>query len=79
MPEIDGLLHDLCYETKNLRSQVTRAAIQSFVKLFTYMGHEVEAAKNLDSVLHIKIVVLNFIFAGAHYIFYKKSCDPKYI
>ncbi len=64
MPEIDGLLHDLCYETKNLRSQVTRAAIQSFVKLFTYMGHEVEAAKNLDSVLHIKTVIFNFFSTG---------------
>jgi hypothetical protein len=50
VPELDGLLHDLCDETKNLRSQVTRAAIQSFVKLFTHLGRDAETAKNIDSV-----------------------------
>jgi len=33
-----------------LRSQVTRAAIQSFVKLFTHLGRDAETAKNIDSV-----------------------------
>lgn len=50
VPELDGLLHDLCHETKNLRSQVTRAAIQSFVKLFAHLGRDAENAKNIDSV-----------------------------
>ena len=51
MPELDGLLLDLNNETKNLRSQVTRAALQSYIKLFLHMGRDVENSKNLDAVL----------------------------
>ena len=49
--ELDSLLNDLCHETKNLRSQVTRAALQSFVKLFTHIGRDAENAKNIDAVI----------------------------
>ncbi len=50
VPEIDPLLNELCNESKNLRSQVTRAALQSFVKLFTHLGRDVENSKNIDAV-----------------------------
>lgn len=50
LPEVDSLLVDLCHETKNLRSQVTRAALQSFIKVFLNLGKELESAKHLDEV-----------------------------
>ena len=64
VPEMDSLLNDLCHETKNLRSQVTRAALQSFVKLFVHLGRDVENSKNIDSVRSIldEIHLATFVY-----------------
>lgn len=63
VPEIDPLLNELCNESKNLRSQVTRAALQSFVKLFTHLGRDVENSKNIDAVRVSKFCSnLSFLF-----------------
>jgi hypothetical protein len=55
--------HAECNESKNLRSQVTRAALQSFVKLFTHLGRDVENSKNIDAVRVSKFCSnLSFLF-----------------
>lgn len=49
--DLSEVMNDLRHECKNLRSQVTRSALQTFVVLFTFLGRSMEASKVFEGVI----------------------------